>query len=138
MLDRAVVKSRELRAGQLDQLDPLGRRERPRLDRVVDLEGDACPLLGIELGMHDRAVGVAVAVADLVGVEIEPDHGLDGISARLRARRAVPESRPTGNRFATAHPASSSSTFTAKKGCGRNQSGPDRGSTPELSGSRNT
>ena len=43
--------------------------------------------------MHDRAVGVPLAVADLVGVGVEPDHGLDGIPARLelveRAGEAV-------------------------------------------------
>ena len=42
------------------------------------------PFFGIELGMHDRAVGVAFAVADLVGVGVEPDDGLDGVSARLQ------------------------------------------------------
>ncbi len=108
MLDRAVVKSRELRAGQLDQLDAVGRRKLARLDRVVDREGDRCPLFGIEPGMHDRAVRVALAVADLVGVEIEPDDGLDGVSPGLELVEPPRESRRTGNRFATAHRASSS------------------------------
>src|SRR5271156_4076498 len=83
MLDRSMVKSRQLGAGQLNQLDPLGRLERPGPDSVIDFERDCVSSFRIELGMHNRPVEVSLAVTNLVGVEVEPDHRLDGILARL-------------------------------------------------------
>ena len=132
VLDRPVMERRELRAGQLDQLDPVGRLERPGRDDLVDLEGDRVPLLRIELGVHDRPVGVSFAVADLVRVGVEPDHGLDGISAGFEFVERAGEAVGTGSRSATARPASSSRRPRRKTAAAGTSSGPSRGSRRRL------
>ena len=75
----------------------------------------------------DRPVGVALAVAELVGVGVEADHGLGGVVAGLeRVERAgeAAASAPT----LSGSPGFQSLASTAKNGCGWNQSGPNRGS----------
>ena len=128
VLDRPVVERRELGARQLDQLDPVGLRESPRRNDLVDLQGDRTAFFRVELRVDDRPVRVPLAVADAVRIAVEPDDGLDGIPSRLRARSSGPGKPSARESIRSGSPGFQSSTSTAKNGWGRNQSGPSRGS----------
>ena len=77
-----------------------------RTDRV-DLQGDRTALLRVEVRVHDRPVGIPFAVADAVGVAVEPDDGLDGILARFQLVERAREADRPGNRSAAVRLASS-------------------------------
>ena len=83
--------------------------------------------------MNDRSVSVPFTVADPMGVAIETDDGLDGVSAGLQFIKTAGKPIGAWSRSATGWFGSQFSTSTAKKGSGRNQFGPFRGSRPDSS-----
>ena len=89
MRDRPVVERREERARDVHELDPVGLAQRSRWHELIDLERDRAAGRGVELDAHDGAVGVPLAVAELVGVGVEPDDRLRRVFAGLqRVERA--------------------------------------------------
>ena len=133
MLDRPMMERRELRAGQFDQLDPVALPKRPRRNDLVDGQGDRVSLLRFEVRFDDRPVGVSFAVADACVSR------LSRTTAWMRYRPGLSWPSESGNPTAgrrswIGSPGFQSSTSVAKNGCGRNQSGPSRGSADDRSG----
>ena len=83
MLDRPMIEGREQRALQLGELDPLGLLELPRGDELVNFEVDRARCLGIDPGVDDRAIGVALARANVVGIGVDSNDGLNRVVSGL-------------------------------------------------------
>ena len=82
MLDRPVVKRRELGTRELDHLQAIGRQDRLWLDHTIDLEGNRAGTLGVEVDADHWPIEVSFAITDFVRVLVDSGHRLNGVAAR--------------------------------------------------------